>query len=220
MYTHHFRAALAAAAILLPMPAGADIALRAEALLPTPPLAVPAATPARAQNFQADRASNAIYEVSTIRDRLTESTRVTVALKGSSRPFGLGSRIWLDVSFTHSGGQMSDPPEAVVLTLESFTPARGGWAFAHPQPLRVVSGESVKLELPATEYEKLGVGLFDGGRREMLSFRIRTEAFVAMAAEPELELKAGNATMRLRGRAMDMLRDVTRRLKPATAEAR
>jgi hypothetical protein len=83
-----------------------------------------------------------------------------------------------------------------------------------------VSGERVKLELPAAEYEKLRVGLFDAGRREMLSFRIRTGEFVAMAAEPELELRAGKARMRLRGRAMAMLRDVARRLKPANAEAR
>jgi hypothetical protein len=182
-------------------------------------LAVPTAM-ARAQNFRADRGSDAPYEISTIYDRLTDSTRVSVALKGSSRPFGLGSRIWLDVSFTHPGPRLTVSPEAVVLTLRSFTPARGGWAFAHPERLRVVSGESVKLELPAAQYEKLRVGLFDAGRREMLSFRIPTKELVAMAAEPELELKAGNARMRLRGRALDMLRDVTRRLKPAGPEAR
>jgi hypothetical protein len=182
-------------------------------------LVVPAASPARAQSFRGDRGSDAAYQVSTIYDRLTDSTRVSVALKKSSRPFGLRSRVWLDVSFTHSGARLTAPPESVVLTLMSFTPARGGWAFAHPQRLRVVSGESVKLELPAAEYEKLRAGLFDTGRREMLSFRIPTGQFVAMAAEPELELKAGNARMRLRGRAMDMLRDVARRLKPASAEA-
>lgn len=36
MHAHRFRAALAAAAILLPMPAGANIAPGARALLPTP----------------------------------------------------------------------------------------------------------------------------------------------------------------------------------------
>lgn len=183
-------------------------------------LVVPAAAPARAQIFQADRASKGAYEVSRIYDRLTDSTRVSVALKGSSRPFGLGSRIWLDVSFTHSGSELTVPPEAVVLTLESLTPARGGWAFAHPQRLRVIWGENVKLDLPAADYAKLPVELFDAGRREVLSFRIQTGQFVAMTAEPELELKAGNARMRLRGRAMDILRDVARRLEPASAEAR
>ncbi len=182
-------------------------------------LAVPTAM-APAQSFQAGRASRAAHEVSTTYDRLTDSTRVSVALNGSSRPFGLRSRIWLDVSFTHPGPRLTVLPEAVVVTLRSFTPARGGWAFAHPERLRVVSGESVKLELPAAAYEKLRVGLFDAGRREMLSFRIPTGQFVAMATEPELELKAGNARMRLRGRAMEMLRAVSRRLKPASAEER
>jgi hypothetical protein len=200
MYTYRFRAALAAALILLPLRV--------------------AAPPVGAQSFRGDRASNAAYEVNTIYDRLTDSTRVSVALKGSSRPFGLRSRVWLDVSFTYSGPGLTVPPEAIVLTLRSFTPARGGWAFAHSQPLRVVSGERVKLELPAAEYEKLRVGLFDAGRREMLSFRIPTGEFVAMAAESELELKAGKARMRLRGRAMAMLRDVARRLEPANAGAR
>jgi hypothetical protein len=130
-------------------------------------LAVPAATAARAQSFQADRASG-----------------------------------------------------AVVLTLASFTSARGGWAFAHPQRLRIVSGESPELELPAAGYEKLRVGLFDAGRREMLSFRIPAEQFVAMAAQSELELKAGKAKMRLGKREMGMLRDVVRRLSPASDRVR
>lgn len=102
----------------------------------------------------------------------------------------------------------------------SFTPARGGWAFSHPQDLRILSGKTLKLEVPAGEYEKLRVGMFDAGRREMLSFRIPTEQFVAMAAEPELELKAGSARMHLRKRAMGMLRDVARRLAPAATGAR
>lgn len=193
MHTHLFRAALAAVW----------------------QLAVPAATMARAQSFQADRASDAGYQVSTIYDRLTDSTRVAVALKESSRRFGLDSRVWLGVSFTHAGRRLTVPPEAVVLTLESFTSARGGLAFAHPQKLRVQSGRIVKLEVPAGEYEKLGFGLLDSGRHEMLSFRFPTEQFVAMAAEPELELKAGNARMRLRERGMGMLRDVVRRLTPS-----
>lgn len=123
-------------------------------------LAVPMATMAGTQSFRADQASDEAYEVTTIYDRLTDSTRVTVALKGSSRPFGLGSRIWLDVSFTYAGPRLTIPPEAVVLTLAGFTPARGGWAFAHPQRLRIRSGETLELAVPATEYEKLPVGLF------------------------------------------------------------
>jgi len=178
-------------------------------------LAMPSATMARAQSFRADRTSDGAYEVSTIHDRLSDSTRASFALKGSSRPFGLGSRIWLAVSFTHPGPRLTDSPEAVVLTLASFTPASGGWAFARPQRLRIQSGGTLKLELAAAEYQKLRVGLFDAGRREMLSFRIPTEQFVAMAAEPELELKAGRAKMRLGQREMGMLREVVRRVTPA-----
>jgi hypothetical protein len=177
------------------------------------------ATMARAQSFK-DRATGAAYDVSTIYDRLTDSTRVAIGVRGRSRPFGLGSRVWLDVSFTYAGRRPTVPPEAVSLTLRSFTPARGGWAFSRPQDLRILSGKTLKLEVPAAEYEKLRVGLFDAGRREVLSFRIPTQQFVAMAAEPELELKAGNARMRLRDRQMEMLRDVARRLMPAAAEAR
>lgn len=226
MYVHRLRAVLAAAG---------SLPLRAAAATPTSlhlpiawsagtaavlQLATSVAAPARAQSLQGEHASNAAYEASTIYDRLTDSTRVSIALNASSRPFGLGSRIRLGASFTRSGTRLIIPPPSVVLTLESFTPARGGWAFAHPQRLRVVSGQTVKLEVSAAEYEKLPVGLFDAGRREMLSFRIPTGEFVAMAAEPELELKAGNARMRLRGRAMDMLREVARRLKPASEQAR
>ncbi len=183
-------------------------------------LADPTATAARAQGLRRDRAGGAGYVVSTIYDRLTDSTRVAITLKGSSRPFGLGSRVWLNVSFTHPGRRLTIPPQAVSLTLESFTPARGGWAFARPQSLRILSGESLQVEVPAGEYEKLRVRLFDSGRRELLSFRVPTERFVAMAAEPELELKAGNARMRLGERSMGMLRDVARRLTPTGTKAR
>lgn len=178
----------------------------------------PAAALASAQSLLADRRS--VYNVTTIYDRLTDSTRVTVGLKGSSRPFGLGSRVWLHLSFTHRGVRLTAPPEAVVLTLESFTPARGGWAFAHPQKLRVRSGKNDKLEVPAAQYAKLRVGLFDAGRREELSFRIPTEQFTALAAEPEIEFKAGNASIRFRDRRMEMLWEVVRRMTPSGPEVR
>jgi hypothetical protein len=126
----------------------------------------------------------------------------------------------LDVSFTYAGSRLTVPPEAVTLTLESFTPSRGGWAFSHPQALRISSGKTLKLEVPAADYEKLRVGLFDAGRREVLSFRIPTGEFVGMTTEAELELKAGKARIRLRDRGMGMLREVARRLQQASAEGR
>jgi hypothetical protein len=85
--------------------------------------------------------------------------------------------------------------------------------------LRILPGKTLKLELPAAS-ETRPVGLFDSERREMLSFRVPTEQFVAIAAEPELELKAGNARTRLRTQGMSMRRDVARRLTPASAGVR
>jgi hypothetical protein len=172
----------------------------------------------QAQGFEL-RAKTAAYQASRVYDRLTGSTRETFTLEESSRRFGLKSRVWLDVSFTYPGRRLTVAPEAVVLTLTSFTPARGGWAFARPHKLRVVSAKKVMLEAPAADYEKLRARLFDSGRRETLSFDIPTEQFVAMVAEPEIELKSGNARMRLRQRGMEMLREIARRLKP-TAGAR
>jgi hypothetical protein len=216
MHTHFFRAAHAAAGDLLPTHV-ASAAVVLAALVPFAPLA---ATSAPAQSFEAGRVSSAAHEVSTIYDRLTDSTRVSVALKRSSRSIGRGSRVWLDVSFTYAGARLTARPEAVVLSLASFTPARRGWAFAHPQRLRVVAGAGLELDLPAGEYQKLRAVLFDAGRREMLFFRIPTDQFVEMAAQSELELKAGRVKMRLRGRAMGMLREVVRRLTPAPAGVR
>ncbi len=135
-----------------------------------------------------------------------------------SRPFGLGSRVWLDLSFTHQGVRLTAPLEAVVLTFDSFTPARGGRAFARPQLLRVHSGRSVKLEVPAARYAKRRVRLLDKRRREELSFRIPTRQFTTLAAKPEIEFRVRNASIRFHDRRMEMLREVVRRLTPPTAE--
>lgn len=181
---------------------------------------VPAATAAWAQSFRADRAVTPAYEVTTIYDRITDSTRVAVALKGSSRPFGPRSRVWLDVSFTYPGRRLMALPETVVLTLESFTTARGGWAFAKPRDLRVRSGKGLELEIPASQYAKRKVHPYDSGRREMLSFRIPAEQFATMAAEPELEFKAAKASIRFRDRRMEMLREIVRRMTSSGTEVR
>ena len=182
------------------------------------PLVNPEATVVAAQSLQTN--SKPVYQVSTVYDRLTDSTRVTVLMKRGSRPFGLGSRVWLDLSFTHRGARLTVPPEAVVLTLESFTPARGGWAFARPRKLRVRSEGNVKLEVPAARYAKLPVGLFAPGRREELSFRIPAVQFTALAAEPEIEFQAGNARIHFLSQGMEMLREVVRQLTPGGALTR
>jgi hypothetical protein len=152
------------------------------------------------------------YSITRVHDRLTDSTRVTAIWRESSRRFGLKSRAWLDVSFSYAGRRMTAPPAVVNLTLESFTPARGGWAFAHPRKLRMRSGKTMKLDVPAAQYLKRQAALFDTGRREMLSFQIPTDQLAAMVARPELELEAGNASFRFRARQMDMLRDMVIRM--------
>jgi len=183
-------------------------------------LMVPGATGAKAQSNRGRWAKAESYQVLTTYDRLTDSTRVTIVLEKSSRPSGLGSRAWLAASFAYPGVHLTTPPDAVILTLESFTPARGGWAFSHRQKLRVRSGKNVKLEIPNIEYVKRRVHFFDSGRREALSFRIPAERFAALLSEPELEFKAGNAKIRFRQENMERLREVVRRMTLSAPQPR
>lgn len=174
-------------------------------------LAPPAAPWLGAQQFRDRGRAPAASQMTSLYDRVTDSTRVT-ALLGASHPFGLESRVWLDASFVYAGREPAVPPEAIVLSLESFTPSKGGWAFAHPQKLRVESGRELLLEVPAAAYLKRPVGLFDTGRREVLSFRIPVEELAAIARRPELDLKAGNARLRLSERRIEVLRALLARM--------
>lgn len=165
-----------------------------------------------AQDFRSRVRADNSYAVSRVYDRITDSTRVAAALSSSSRPFRLGSTAWLLASFAFQGRQLQSPPAFVVLSLESWTPVRGGWAFAHPRDLRVESGKTRLATIPAAEYVKRPVHLFDGGRREELSFRIEPEEFAALARQPELKLRAGSATMRLDQRGMERFRALVREM--------
>lgn len=152
------------------------------------------------------------YAVSRLYDRVTDSTRVAAALSSSSRPFGLGSSVWLVAAFTFPGRQLQAAPAFVVLSLESWTPARGGWAFGHPRELRVEAGKTRLATIPAAGYVKRPVRLFDRGRREELSFRIEPEEFATLARQPELLLRAGSATVRLDQRRVERLRALVREM--------
>jgi len=167
-----------------------------------------------AQQFRPGPWSGEPYCVQEFYDRVADSTRTIAVLPPSPRRFGLGSRVSLDVSYTYSGRRLTTPPEWLTISFESFTPARGGWAFGRPRPLEIRSLGAWKLEVSPAEYRKQPVHLFDAGRRERLSFRVATSAFLMLAAEPELSLKAGPAVMRLRGRRMELLRLVAKRLGP------
>ncbi|MEP7227153.1 MAG: hypothetical protein ABI785_07315 [Gemmatimonadales bacterium] len=169
-------------------------------------LAPPALPIVLAQDFRDHARAEGSYLVTRLYDRVTDSTRVSASLSSSARPFGLGSRVWLVASFTFPGRRLLVPPEFAVLSLESWTPARGGWAFAHPRELRVEAGKARIATIPAAGYVKRPVHLFDGGRREELSFRIKADELTTLVGEPELVLKAGGATVRLDGRRMTRLR--------------
>jgi hypothetical protein len=154
------------------------------------------------------------YQVAVIHDRLTDCSRLTAFFTGSSRAFGLDSRGWLGLSFSFPGIRVSVPPAFLTLTIEAWTPARGGWAFAHPESLSVRSGDSLRLEFPPAGYVKRRVHLFDTGRREELWFDIPSRDFTRLARAPELLFTAGRARFRVRDR-MEMLREVLRRMTPS-----
>ncbi len=175
-------------------------------------LAVPGVPPVSAQNSRFGSGSEP-YCVQEFYDRVTDSSRTVAVLSARSRRFGLGSRVSLDVSYAYPGRRLTEPPRWVTITLESFTPSRGGWAFARPRPLEIRSAGALRLTVGPVEYRKQRVHLFDTGRRELLSFRVASGALADLAAEPELSLKAGPAVVRLRGRRMELLRQVAQRLR-------
>jgi hypothetical protein len=154
------------------------------------------------------------YQVAVIHDRLTDSSRLTAFFTGSSKAFGLDSRAWLGLSFSFPGVRVSAPPAFLTLTIEAWTPARGGWAFAHPESLRVRSGDSLRLEFPSAGYLKRQVHVLDTGRREELWFDVPSRDFTRLAGAPELVFTAGRARFRVRER-MEMLREVLRRMTPS-----
>lgn len=176
------------------------------------PLAPTAVPTVLAQDFRNRVRADNSYSLSRLYDRVADSTRVAAALNSSSRPFGLGSTAWLMAAFTFPGKQLQARPAFVELSLESWTPARGGWAFAHPRELRVETGKTRLATIRAAGYVKRPVHLFDRWRREELSFRISPEEFATLAGEPELVMKAGSATVRLDKRRMERLRALVREM--------
>jgi hypothetical protein len=165
-----------------------------------------------AQEFRDRARANNPYMVTRLYDRVSDSTRVSASLSSSSRPFGLGSRVWLWASFTFPGRRLLAAPASAVLFIGSWTPARGGWAFAHPRELRVERGKTRLATIPAAGYLKQPVHWFDGGRREELFFSIRAAELTALAGESELVLKAGGATIRLDQRRMARLRALVKQM--------
>jgi hypothetical protein len=176
-------------------------------------LSVPMISLTAAQGFGPRSAVASTYRIAVVHDRLTDSTRLSASFTASSQPFGLDSRAWLDLSFSFAGVRLIAAPAFVALTIESWTPGRGGWAFAHPQSLHIESGDSIRLDVPATGYAKRRVHLFDSGRQDVLWFDIPSADFTRLAEAPELIFRVGNARIRAHQR-MEMLREVLRRMTP------
>lgn len=173
------------------------------AVVEVAPPTVPAAV---AQEFRARARADKSYPVTRLYDRVTDSTRVSTWIGSSRRPFGLGSRVWLSASFTFPGRRLRTSPAVAVFSLESWTPARGGWAFARPRELRVETGKVRIATIPAAAYVKRPVHLFDRGRSEELSFHLTQDEVTRLAGEPELVLKAGGASLRLDKHQMERIR--------------
>ena len=178
-------------------------------------LTAPMTSVAGAQGFHRMSTAASSYQVVVLYDRLTDSTRVTASFIASSRRFGLDSRAWLDLSFSFGGAQLTTAPGIVVLTIEAWTPSRGGWAFAHRQQLRVRSGDTLLLETAAAGYRKHPVQVFDPGRRDGLWFEIPVAQFAKLAASQTLVFEAGNARFRVGAQRMEMLRELVRRMTPS-----
>ena len=173
-----------------------------------------------AQRHREDQRSTEHHPLLELYDRVTDSSRVIATIATTSRRFGLGSQVAVDVSYAYQSRDLTVSPDWVIITMESFTPARGGWAFARPRPLKVRSGGALRLQVPPADYRKQPVRLFDAGRREVLSFRVSPAEFLTLVSETELSLEVGGASIRLRGRRMETLRALAQRLKPVTESGR
>ena len=148
--------------------------------------------------------------VITTYDRVEDRTRVTIVLVPVSRRFGLGSSAWLDVSFSYPGRQLREPPDSLLFAVESFTPARGGWAFKRSLMLRAEAGEEMRLEYPTSEYTRYPVRVFDQGRRELLLFQVSAVEIPVLTNVDELTLRVGHWKARLTEEQLELLRNIAR----------
>ena len=181
---------------------------------------VPAAPTAVAQDFAHRRRSESQYQPVTLYDRVADSTHVSLLLGHSSKPFGLGSTVWAHATFAFKGRRPPPQSTSAVVILDSWTPSRGGWAFAHPQALQVRDGQVRLATIPASQYVKRKVHLFDAGRREVLSFRVAADTLATFSRQPALILRAGNAVVPLTARGMEALRVLVREMTSPLTEPR
>ena len=181
--------------------------------IPVAVLAVATGTSrSEAQDFRDHRQHQYLYYVVPIHDRVTDSTRISAMLLTGVGWFGSGAKVWLTASFAFPGRRLVTQPDTVELALDSFAREGSKWAFSHARELRVEVDNSVRLEVPARDYVRVGKGLLDRGRRELLSFRIPAREFIDLGQEREVILQAGSARFELNSHAMEMIRDLIRRM--------
>jgi hypothetical protein len=183
-------------------------------------LLAPAAPIALGQDFAHRRRSDSQYQPVSLYDRVADSTRVSLLLGHTAKPFGLGSTVWAHATFTFKGRRPPPRPGSAVVTFDSWTPGRGGWAFAHPQALQVRDGQARLATIPASQYIKRKTHLFDTGRREVLSFRVAADTLATFSRQPELILRAGRAVVPLTARGMEALRILVREMTSPPVEPR
>jgi hypothetical protein len=167
---------------------------------------------ASAQDFRDHWQHEYLYQVIPLYDRVTDSTRISAMLLTSVGWFGSGTKVWLTASFAFPGRELVAQPDSLDVALYSFTREGGRWAFARARELRVEVGNSVRLKVPANGYVRVGKGLLDRGRRELLSFRIPAREFIDLGEELEVVFQAGSARFELSSHAMEMIRDLIHRM--------
>ena len=142
------------------------------------------------------------HSITLIYDRVTDSSIATLTFPIESRTFKMRSRIWADFSLAYSGRRPIASPKAVRYTFQGFEASRGGRTFGRLEELRITSRGAEKLRITS---EPSAVG-----PRGVLSFRIPTAAFVALAREERLDIRARRVRLILRQPEMSMIRELLR----------
>lgn len=177
-------------------------------------LTVPVTPNAAAQDFRDHWQHHSLYQIVSLYDRVVDSTRVSAMLLTSVTWSGSGAKVWLTASFTFPGRMLVTRPDSVELAFDSFSREGARLAFSHARELRVEVGSSLRFKATANSYTRLGEGLTDRGRRELLSFRIPAGEFIRLGDEVEVAFRSGPAQFYLTGHAIEMIRDLNGRMHP------
>ena len=154
------------------------------------------------------------YVLSAIYDRVLRRTRVTVVPMPVTHLSVDQPMMSPAATIEYPGQEPVEPPHTVELELTAFSPARSGWALAHPQSLEILLEDSIRSVYPAVDYERLPVGLRDPGRRETVRYRIPTADFLKVVTASRVRFKVGRMTTRLDDRGILGFRALIARAVP------